>query len=113
MTTTNPAKPYRPTRGRLFGPRPAFIAAIVCAFATWNLAGAAIPQQLVVPAVSTLLLLLAAAFAAFAWNAQKSDLADVTYWDVAGALTLIGICTSALIEPDQLARFFEGAPAKK
>jgi hypothetical protein len=32
---------------------------------------------------------------------------------VAGALTLIGICTSALIEPDQLARFFEGAPAKK
>jgi hypothetical protein len=35
----------------------------------------------------------------------STDEYDVTYWDVAGAVVLIGIGASVLIEPEQLAGF--------
>ena len=51
------------------------------------------------PAVATLLLVLAAGFAVVAWRQRSEDPARVTYTDVAGALTLIGLCAAATIDP--------------
>ena len=33
---------------------------------------------------------------------------QLTYWDVAGALTLFGICVASQVEPDQMVRLIEG-----
>jgi hypothetical protein len=37
---------------------------------------------------------------------------QVTYADVAGALTLIGLCAAATIDPDQMVRLVEGGRAE-
>ena len=38
-----------------------------------------------------------------AWiGRQSAHQAGLSYWDVAGALTFIGICVAATIEPDRL-----------
>jgi hypothetical protein len=112
-TTTNLAKPLRPGRDRILGPRTAFIAAILCSAAAWSVAAGTIPDQVVLPTVATLLFVLAAVTAAAAWKSRNSAGNDVTYWDVAGALTLIGICVSALIEPEHLTRIMEGPVGRK
>ena len=64
------------------------------------------------PLVSTLLLALAAAFGAAAWWRGWMDPGGVTYRDVAGALTLIGLCAAATIEPDQMLRIVQGSAAE-
>ena len=60
------------------------------------------------PAVATLLLVLAAGFAVVAWRQRSEFPARVTYTDVAGALTLIGLCAAATIDPDQMVRIVAG-----
>jgi hypothetical protein len=64
-----------------------------------------LPNHLLMPAVATLLFVLAMVFALVAWVRCSTDEYDVTYWDVAGAVVLIGIGASVLIEPEQLAGF--------
>ena len=59
------------------------------------------------PLVSTLLLVLAASFGATAWWRGWMDPDGVTYRDVAGALTLIGLCAAATIEPEQMMRIVQ------
>ena len=105
MTVTNPAKGYGATRARLIGPRALFLATIATGGSI--IASGILPSNLLMPMISTLLFVLAAAFALVAWVRCSTDEYDVTYWDVAGAVALIGMCTAALIEPDQLVRIFE------
>lgn len=73
-------------------------------------AGAAVvPAALVTPLISTLFFVCAALVALVAWLLkQPSEQSALTYWDVAGALTLCGIVTAALIDPDQLVRLATG-----
>lgn len=52
---------------------------------------------------------LALLFAVIAWLRRSADEQRVTYWDVSGALLLIGICAAATVDPGQLAGVFEGA----
>jgi hypothetical protein len=92
------------------GPRTAFLASVLAIGGTWLLAQALLPRDLVVPAVSTITFGLAAAIAGVAWWQQRAQSDDVTYWDVAGAVTLIGICTAALIGPEQMVRIVAGTP---
>ena len=61
----------------------------------------------VMPMVSTLLLLLAGAFGADRVAPGPMDPDDVTYRDVAGALTLIGLCAAATIDSDQMMRLVQ------
>ena len=48
-----------------------------------------------------------------AWVRCSTDEYDVTFWDVAGAIALIGIGTAALVEPDQLVRLVAGTSSER
>lgn len=102
MRATGPRSHQRSeTRG--YGPQIGFAVAVIAGFAAWS--GFIVPlhADLAMPVFATLLLTFAAAFGIFAWHHGKPDPARVTYADVAGALTLIGLFAAATIEPDQLA----------
>jgi hypothetical protein len=86
------------------GPQLGFAAAMVAGFAAWMTSQATLPPDAVMPVVSTLLLILAGAFALMAWRHGSTDPDNVTYRDVAGALTLIGICAAATIDSEQMMR---------
>ena len=73
------------------------------------LAGASIlPGALILPALSVVTILAASIVAAVAWQRPRNPLsAGVTYWDVAGALTLIAICAALLSEPEAVLPILE------
>jgi hypothetical protein len=87
-----------------YGPQLAFAAATIAGFAAWAGCTATLPSGFAAPIVTSLLLLLAAIFGAVAWLCRYEDPGNVTYKDVAGALTLIGLCASATIDPEHLLR---------
>src|SRR5262245_24867022 len=87
-----------------YGPQLGFAAATVAGFAAWTACAATLPAGFAAPIVTSLFLLMAAAFALVAWLRRYEDPGNVTYKDVAGVLTLIGLCASATIDPDQLLR---------
>jgi hypothetical protein len=92
-----------------FGPRLVFIASMFVVCAGWGVSTSALPFGFAVPLVSTLFLLLAGVSAAIAWHHRVSDLGDVTYADVAGALTLIGLCITAMIDPNEMLQLVQSA----
>ncbi len=112
MAITNSAKDYGPRRHHASwnGPCVAFLATVALTGA-FIFAGL-IPDNLLMPAAATLLFVLATMIALVAWIRRSTDEYEVTYWDVAGAITLIGICTATLVEPDQLVRLVVGAHGK-
>jgi hypothetical protein len=83
---------------------------IVCA--GWGASTATLPSEFAIPLFSTLFLLLAGVSATIAWHHRERDLGDVTYADVAGALTLIGLCITATIDPDQMLQLVQNANAQ-
>lgn len=111
MAITDPANRLaHRSDARAQGPRVVFAAVILIAFAGSTVSTTILPRDLVLPAVSTLFFVLAAAVALVGWACrQASERAPLTYWDVAGVLTFVGIFAAALIEPDQLVRLVEGA----
>jgi hypothetical protein len=60
----------------------------------------ALPPPLVLPAVGVLAIIAAIAVAAIAWLTAQRMTASVSYWDIAGALTVIGIFASLLSDPE-------------
>jgi hypothetical protein len=72
-------------------------------------ASAAMPRDFALAAVSTLFFAFAALAALFAWGARrKQNSSTLNYWDVAGALTLIGICAATFLDSDAIIKFIEG-----
>jgi hypothetical protein len=53
--------------------------------------------------------LMACVAALFAWH-DRGRRRRLTYWDVSGLLTLIGILLASAVEPDQLVRLVEAGP---
>ena len=96
----------------VLGPHLGFFAAILAGVAVWGLSRATLQADLVMPLVSSVLLALAASFGAIAWWRGWMDPNGVTYRDVAGALTLIGLCAAATIEPDQMLRIVQSSAAE-
>jgi peptidoglycan/LPS O-acetylase OafA/YrhL len=101
----------------MLGPPVTFAVVLLIAFAVLVVSTTMLPSDLVFPLTSTLLFVLAGLVALVAWSrgrpseqAQANDQAvpQVTYWDVAGALTFIGICAASLIDSDQVVRLIEG-----
>jgi hypothetical protein len=115
MSITNPSKPVaRQTRAWTFGPQVLFWIAVAAAFTILAGAVTALSSTLVAPVASTLLLVMAAAAALVGWLRDGRAEADrLTYWDVAGALTFVGIGAAALIDSEQLARIFDAPPNEK
>lgn len=98
-------------RSRLdHGPPLAFAAAVLVAFAALLAATLALPGDAVWPAISSLFFVLATLAALAAWRLGQPAAHRMSYWDVAGALTLFGICAGAMIDPDQMVRLVENAP---
>jgi hypothetical protein len=62
-----------------------------------------VPADALAPAIVTLLFAAGAA-AAGAARLCRTDRFRITWFDLAGSLTFIGVVISVLIEPDQLAR---------
>jgi hypothetical protein len=87
---------------RALGPELAFGAAVFASFAAWGASTMTLPPDLIMPVVATLFLGFAAVLAMFARRDRNLDSGQVTYADVAGALTLIGLCAAATIDPDQM-----------
>jgi hypothetical protein len=110
MAITKPAKNLAGgTSPPAIGPQVAFAGAVVIALTPLALSGSVVPHDLVLPATCTLFLVLAALVAICAWRTRCVAAAErVTYWDVAGALTLIGFWAAAMIDPDQMVRIVEG-----
>ena len=100
------------SRQGVLGPHLGFFAAILAGVAVCGLSRATLQADLVMPLVSSLLLALAALFGAAAWWRGWMDPNGVTYRDVAGALTLIGLCAAATIEPDQMLRIVQSSAAE-
>ena len=71
----------------------------------------ALPSQLVLPVMCLAALATAAVVALVAWTRRTPDRRHPTYWEIAGALTFIGMCAAILSEPDQVVRLFEVAPS--
>jgi hypothetical protein len=102
----------RPTEAAGVGPELAFAGAILAGVAAWGASKQTLHLDLVMPTIATLILLLAAVLAVAGWRYRGMDPDRVTYADVAGALTLIGLCVAAAIDPDQMLRIVErGRPA--
>src|SRR5262245_35055273 len=112
MPTTNPAKRATYQAGlRARGPEITFAASVLTGFAAMAAGTAVLASDLVLPMASTLffaLALLAVLIALVASRGHYAREADhITYWDVAGALTLFGICVASQIDPDQMVRLVE------
>jgi hypothetical protein len=113
MPTTNPAKPASYQAGlRTRGPEIMFAVTVLSGFTAMAAGTAVLASDLVLPVTSTLffaLALLAVLVALIASRGHYAREADhITYWDVAGALTLFGICVASQIDPDQMVRLVEG-----
>jgi len=81
-----------------------FGGATLASVAAWGAAKQTLQPDLVMPAITTLILVFAACSAVLAWRNRNENPTRVTYADVAGALTLIGLFAAATIDPDQLVR---------
>jgi len=90
-----------------YGPQFAFAATTFAGFAAWTGCVATLPPGFAAPIVTSLLLLMAGIFGLVAWRFRNDDPHNVTYMDVAGALTLIGLCAGATIDPDPLLRLVQ------
>ena len=90
------------------GPQVGFAAATFAGFAAWSGLIVSVPNVWIMPVLATIFLAFAACFAAIAWCNRGEDPARVTYADVAGALTLIGLFAASTIDPDQLVRIVAG-----
>ena len=60
----------------------------------------AMPPPLVLPAVGVLATVTAIAVAGGAWLTAQRVTTTVNYWDIAGALTFIGVFATLLSEPE-------------
>jgi hypothetical protein len=111
MTIASPIKRRAHRSGApALGPQVTFAATLVAGLAAMAVSAATLPNDLVLPVVSTFCFVLAGlvAFGA-AIRGRMPDRDPLTYWDVAGILTFIGICIAALIDPEQMVRLAQGA----
>jgi hypothetical protein len=111
MRTTKPR--YRQHSDPLgIGPQIGFAAATFTGFAAWSGLIVSVHPDWVMPLIATMFLVFATGFAVIAWRNRGEDPTRVTYADVAGALTLIGLFAASTIDPDQLVRIVADSRAE-
>jgi hypothetical protein len=90
------------------GPHYALIAAAAgVATALWFLPGH-VARPLILPILSSLLVLAALLVALIAWRRPAPDARLATYWDVSAALTMAGVSAALLSEPEAVLPLLEG-----
>lgn len=109
MSITNPLQGRRAHASRpAVGPQIALAGALAVVLGVAILVRQTLAGDALLPAVSLLLFVLAAAVAPLAWLRVPPE-RQFSYADLAGVLAFIGICVAALVEPEQLVRLVEGA----
>lgn len=109
MSITNPVKRLHRASPWMHGPELAFAGTLLIAFAAMVAGTKMLPGDLVLPVVSTIFFVLACLVALVAMLRERvCDQRRMTYWDVAGALTLFGICVASQVDADQMVRLVEG-----
>ena len=89
MSITNPAKHLPRASRRTRGPEVAFAGTLLIAFAAMVAGTKMLPSDLVLPVVSTIFFVLACLVALVASLRDRAcEQSRMTYWDVAGALTI-------------------------
>ncbi len=90
------------------GPHLLFAAAVFAAAALIASTATSLSPALTLAILSLGLILAAGAVALFAWAARQANAGpQLTYWDVAGALMLIGIAAGIMGEPGEVARLLD------
>jgi MYXO-CTERM domain-containing protein len=107
MAVTHDIGPLSRQRREGVGPQVMFASALLLAVAAWVFVERVFTSDHSLPLVTTLLFGLAALATLVAWRRGKMARHHLTYWDVAGALTFIGIGTAALIDAEQMLRLVE------
>ena len=108
MTIINPIERLRVrSLPSASGPHIVFAGALAAVVMAAAVLDPSLAKDHLLPATSMLLFVLAAAVALAAWRRPVRG-PRLTYWDVAGALTLIGLCVAAAVEPEQMVRLVAG-----
>jgi hypothetical protein len=108
MATRFPAKvretdaPAQPV-----GPVHLFVLAVGAAAIIAAYASRSISEHALYPVACAVLFAAAAILAALGWRQRNAKPAFVTYWDVSGALTLIGCAAAMMSEPENVMQLFE------
>jgi len=98
----------RPSRelDEALGPRLTFLASVLLTAAVLA-AAVTLAKDLALPVITALLFGLAALVTLLAWRSPAGPQNSVSYWDVAGALVLIGAFTGTMLEPEQVVRLLD------
>jgi hypothetical protein len=112
MAITHDVRPLPHLSQPSLGPPVIFAAALAVAAVAWIFASQTFSSDATLPLVATLLFVLAALATLMAWRHAALPPQRLTYWDVAGALTFIGIGAAALIDPEQMLRLVATAPTE-
>jgi hypothetical protein len=109
MTITNPIRnTAAPVARAGTGPVIALTGALAGTLAVAAALQPSMAREALAPMAAILIFLFAAAVALIAWLRPMSR-QQFTYWDAAGALTFIGICVTATVEPEQMVQLVAGA----
>ena len=109
MTITNPIRhTTAPAESFAAGPVIALIGALAGTLAVAAALQPSTAREALAPTAAILIFLFAAAVALIAWLRPMAR-RQFTYWDAAGALTFIGICVTASVEPEQMVQLVAGA----
>jgi zinc transporter ZupT len=115
VTIINNAKRFAHRRNaRMLAPPLTFAAGVLAASVCLAISTIMLPANLAFAFSAALLFVIAASVALFALSRRRSrEGSEVTYWDVAGALILLGICAAALVDPDQFVPLVQGTHPDK
>ena len=89
------------------GPQLTFLASILLTAAVLAVA-VTLAKDLALPIITALLFGLAALICLLAWRSSSGPQNSVSYWDVAGALVLIGAFAGTMLDPEQVVRLLDG-----
>src|SRR5262245_5261744 len=116
MTMPSPSRGVAGQRGGwAAGPPAAFAAAVLIAFIPLAMSWLTMPRDLAMLLTSMVLFVLAGVIALVGWRSGRpgrhrpAERDAVTYLDVAGALTFIGIFAASQVDPDQMVRMVAAA----
>jgi hypothetical protein len=104
-----PVNSGRATPQAINGPQTLALATLLAGFGAFGLLVLFLPPPLILPAISTLLLAAAGGIALIAWRRPRPHQSMLSYWDLAGAMTFIGIAAALMSEPDQALPLLEAS----
>ena len=102
----------RTHRRHVSGPQLAFAACTFAAAAGLTVSTWTLPAPLILPVLSVFLILAACGMGLVAWLCASGDERGLTYWDVSGALTFVGICLALASEPEQVLPLLQAQPSE-